>query len=65
MSPRTEKQFQVIREEKKTLIMDVALEHFAKEGYFNTTISHIANMPEFPKDLMYNYFESKEAFFRQ
>jgi len=61
MSPRTEKQFQVIREEKKTLIMDVALEHFAKEGYFNTTISHIAKHAGISKGLMYNYFESKEA----
>lgn len=61
MSPRTQKQFQVIREGKKTLIMDVALEHFAKEGYFNTTISHIAKHARISKGLMYNYFESKEA----
>ena len=41
MSPRTAQQFKEIREEKMNLIMDVALEHFAKEGYFRTTISHI------------------------
>ncbi|NLJ44182.1 MAG: TetR/AcrR family transcriptional regulator [Bacteroidales bacterium] len=61
MSPRTPKQFQEIREEKMTLIMDVALEHFAKEGYFSTTINHIARHAGISKGLMYNYFDSKEA----
>jgi len=61
MSPRTPKQFQEIREEKKTLIMDVALLHFANEGYFKTTINHIARHAGISKGLMYNYFESKEA----
>ena len=61
MSPRTADQFEEIREEKKTLIMDVALEHFANEGYHATTISHIARRAGISKGLMYNYFESKEA----
>jgi len=60
MSPRTPKQFQEIREEKMTLIMDVALEHFANEGYFSTTINHIARHAGISKGLMYNYFDSKE-----
>jgi AcrR family transcriptional regulator len=50
-----------MREEKMTLIMDVALEHFANEGYHKTTISHIARHAGISKGLMYNYFESKEA----
>jgi AcrR family transcriptional regulator len=61
MSPRTPKQFQEIREEKRTHIMDVALEHFAVEGYHKTTITHIAKHAGISKGLMYNYFESKEA----
>jgi|AMWB02.1.fsa_nt_gi AcrR family transcriptional regulator len=61
MSPRTSKQFQEIREEKRTLIMDTALEHFAREGYHATTITHIAKHAGISKGLMYNYFESKEA----
>jgi AcrR family transcriptional regulator len=61
MSPRTPQQFRVIREEKMTLIMDVALEHFADEGYFRTTISHIARHAGISKGLLYNYFDSKEA----
>jgi AcrR family transcriptional regulator len=60
MSPRTPKQFEEMREEKKTLIMDVALEHFAKEGYHKTTINHIAKHAGISKGLMYNYFKSKE-----
>jgi AcrR family transcriptional regulator len=60
MSPRTPKQFQDMRDEKKTHIMNVALEHFANEGYPNTTISHIAKHAGISKGLMYNYFESKE-----
>lgn len=61
MSPRTQHQYEEIREEKKSLIMDVALEHFAGEGYYATTINHIAKHAGISKGLMYNYFESKEA----
>jgi AcrR family transcriptional regulator len=61
MSPRSPQQFKEIREEKMTLIMDVALEHFANEGYYRTTINHIARHAGMSKGLMYNYFESKEA----
>jgi AcrR family transcriptional regulator len=50
-----------MREEKMALIMDVALEHFANEGYYRTTIIHIARHAGMSKGLMYNYFESKEA----
>jgi AcrR family transcriptional regulator len=60
MSPKTAKQFRSIREEKMALIMDVALQHFADEGYFKTTITHIARHAGISKGLMYNYFESKE-----
>ncbi len=61
MSPRTPEQFKEIREEKMALIMDVALEQFANEGYYRTTIRHIARHAGMSKGLMYNYFESKEA----
>jgi AcrR family transcriptional regulator len=60
MSPRTPHQFQEIRDEKRALIMAVALEHFANEGYFKTTIIHIARHAGISKGLMYNYFTSKE-----
>lgn len=60
MSPRTAKQFESIREEKKTLIMDTALKQFANEGFHNTTITRIAKQAGISKGLLYNYFKSKE-----
>lgn len=60
MSPRTEEQFQKIREEKKALIMQTSLELFANEGYHNTSISDIAKKAGISKGLLYNYFDSKE-----
>lgn len=60
MSPRTPKQFKEIREEKRSLIMDTALEHFAREGFHNTTINHIAKHAGISKGLMYNYFTGKD-----
>ena len=60
MSPRTKQQFEDIREEKRSLIMKVALELFAEEGYHNTSISKIASRAGISKGLLYNYFDSKE-----
>lgn len=61
MTPRTAIQLEKIREAKRALIMQSALEHFAKNGYHATTISHIAKHAGISKGLMYNYFPSKEA----
>jgi len=58
--PRTEAQFEEIREQKINLIMQTALELFANEGYYPTSISKIASAAGISKGLMYNYFESKE-----
>ena len=58
--PRTQEQFEEIREEKKHLIMRVALELFADDGYHTTSISKIAKKAGISKGLMYNYFESKK-----
>jgi AcrR family transcriptional regulator len=61
MSPRTQQQLEEIRVEKRNLIMDTALEYFAKEGYHATTINQIAQQAGISKGLMYNYFRSKET----
>ncbi|MDL2314923.1 TetR/AcrR family transcriptional regulator [Bacteroidales bacterium OttesenSCG-928-C19] len=58
--PKTTEQYNEIRVEKKQLIMDVALELFAKNGFKSTSISHIAEEAGISKGLMYNYFCSKE-----
>lgn len=61
MSPRTEKQNEEIREEKRKLIKDKALELFALEGFDKTSISKIAKNAGISKGLLYNYFDSKDA----
>jgi AcrR family transcriptional regulator len=60
VTPRTRKQIQIIRDERKNQIMDTALVQFASVGYHNTTISDIAKNAGISKGLMYNYFSSKE-----
>ena len=60
MSPRTEKQFEDIRQEKRQLIMNTALELFANNGYENTSVGDIAKAAGISKGLLYNYFRSKE-----
>ncbi len=57
--PRTEQQFEEIRTEKRKIIMDVALELFATNGFHATSISQIAKQAGISKGLAYNYFESK------
>lgn len=64
MSPRTPEQFEEIRKAKKALILDTALELFANEGFFKTSISEIAKKAGISKGLIYNYFESKEDLIR-
>ena len=60
MSPRTEKQYEQIREQKRALILETALRLFADEGFHSTSISKIAKGAGISKGLMYNYFGSKE-----
>lgn len=58
--PRSEEQFDTIRKQKKELIMEVALELFAENGFHATSISQIAKKAGISKGLIYNYFESKK-----
>ena len=60
MSPRTEHQFEQIREARKHDIMVAALELFAAEGFHTTSISKIAARAGISKGLIYNYYSSKE-----
>lgn len=59
--PRTEKQYQQIREEKRELILNTALEFFAQQGFHSTSIDQIAKKAGISKGLIYNYFESKNS----
>lgn len=65
MSPRTQKQFEEIREERREQIKRVALEVVSEEGFQNTSISKIAARANISKGLMYNYFESKEELIKE
>ena len=58
--PRTKEQNEAIRNEKRKLIMDSALQLFAKKGYSATSINDIAQLANISKGLIYNYFASKE-----
>ncbi len=60
MSPRTEKQFEKIRQDRKKAILDAAMVVCAEEGYHNASMSMIAKRAGVSKGLIYNYFESKE-----
>jgi len=60
MSPRSAKQFDDIRKQKKELILKTALELFAENGFHSTSISQIAKTAKISKGLIYNYFESKK-----
>jgi len=51
----------VSKEEKKELIMQTALNLFAKQGFYNTTIADIAKEMGMTLGNMYNYFPSKES----
>ena len=63
--PRKEEQFEQIRMQKKALIMEAALELFATNGYYPTSISMIAKKAKISKGLLYNYFKSKEDLIKE
>lgn len=60
MCPRTDKQFEEIRESKRSQIIDAAIECFAKRGFDAVSISELAEFAGISKGLMYNYFRSKD-----
>jgi AcrR family transcriptional regulator len=64
MAPKTKEQFEEIRQEKRDVILETALEVFATHGYHGASISTIAKHAGIAKGLIYNYFESKEELLR-
>lgn len=60
MSPRTNKQLDEIREQRRNDILEAALELFASQGYHNTSIEAIRKKAGVSKGLIYNYFDKKE-----
>ncbi|OQX96176.1 MAG: hypothetical protein B6I20_14755 [Bacteroidetes bacterium 4572_117] len=60
MSPRTTEQNIEIKKEKRTTIIDAALEVFAEKSFMGASVSMITKKAGISKGLLYNYFESKE-----
>ena len=58
--PRSQEQLDDIRKQKKKLIIGVALELFAENGYHASSISQISQKAGISKGLIYNYFQSKK-----
>ncbi|MGD9991937.1 MAG: TetR/AcrR family transcriptional regulator [Salinivirgaceae bacterium] len=58
--PRSKEQFNEIRTNRKKQIMHVAVELFANQGYFSTSMNQIAQVAQISKGLTYNYFHNKE-----
>ncbi|HHH52170.1 MAG TPA: TetR/AcrR family transcriptional regulator [Bacteroidetes bacterium] len=59
MSPRTDKQWEEIRQKSKEKILDAATELFSENGFNATSINEIAKKAGISKGLVYNYFDSK------
>jgi len=59
--PRSKKEFIEIHDQRKRHIMHTAMELFANDGYYTTSVAKIARRAKISKGLMYHYFESKEA----
>lgn len=53
------------KEQRRQLIMDKAIELFAKKGYADTKIGDIAQAADMSVGLMFHYFESKEKLFEE
>jgi AcrR family transcriptional regulator len=62
--PRTTEQNEQIRQATRTAIVDAAMVCFARQGYAQTTIRHIAGEADISTGLMYHYFDGKEALLR-
>jgi AcrR family transcriptional regulator len=64
MSPRTEAQYELLRDQSRAKIVQTALELFATHGYERTSIRMIATAAGVAQGLLYNYFSSKEELLR-
>ncbi|MGM0586958.1 MAG: TetR/AcrR family transcriptional regulator [Bacteroidota bacterium] len=61
MSPRTPEQLEELRQQRRSDIMEAAIQLFAHRGFEATSISQIAKKAGISKGLIYNYFDDKEA----
>ena len=64
MSPRTEQQNQVLRDESRAKIITAALHLFGANGYERTTVRQIAEAAGVAQGLLYRHFVSKDDLLR-
>lgn len=65
MSPRNKEQNQQIRDERREVILQAALEVFGRKGLVAAKISDIANAAGLSHGLVYHYFRSKNEIFTE
>lgn len=63
MSPRSEEQYQDLRDIRKNQILDAALKVFAKRGLTAAKITDISMEANISHGLIHHYFKSKEEIF--
>lgn len=61
--PKTREQNQLIKEERKAIILDAALYEFAMNGYAAVKIDDITKRAKCSHGLFYHYYATKEAVF--
>ena len=61
MSPRSKRQFEVMREKGREKIVGAALKLFAEKGYYSTSMDDVVRRARVSKGSAYHYFDSKEA----
>ncbi|WP_082562675.1 MULTISPECIES: TetR/AcrR family transcriptional regulator [unclassified Paenibacillus] len=65
MSPRTKKQNEFIREQRKQEILHAAVHVYVAKGYSATTLSDVADQAGLAHGLVYYYFKNKKMLFRE
>ncbi|CQR55530.1 TetR/AcrR family transcriptional regulator [Paenibacillus riograndensis] len=65
MSPRTKKQNELIREQRKQEILQAAIHVYVTKGYAATTLGDIAVQAGLAHGLVYYYFKNKKQLFRE
>lgn len=65
MSPRTKKQNELIREQRKQEILQAAIQVYVAKGYAAATLSDVADQAHLAHGLVYYYFKNKRQLFRE
>jgi len=59
------KRRQLLKEQKREIILDKATELFARKDYYEVMMDDVAHLSKVAKGTLYNYFESKEELYNK